>query len=408
MYYAGAAPTNIYYQGYVPGRQHRGYFGVQHQFGPSTMVEVAWTGALTTNLDLSQPQDPIPAGFYSAGLQPNTAMNTLLGSTITNPFNLANFAGVASSDPAAYGLMSRSGYFTSTTDSVANLVRAYPQMSGSGFTIHKSMAESKFEELQVNANRRFSRGLTLMAGFQVNHDLDRDYYNNSFDPSPSWEGSNNAMPVRFTSEWVYELPFGRGRALANSGLASAILGGFQLGGIYEAQPGSLITFGNLFYNGPINASNIKFPHPAFVNGQRFVNGASTGGSNYVQWLNPGNVATTSATVNGITTCSYTGTGFVTNTTCQPNSYNVRTFPRRIPGVRQMGQNEADMNMERTFSIIKERLTLATRFEVINVFNHQGLSGPNTTPTSAQFGWVTGSGYPNQNGRWLNISGRMRW
>jgi hypothetical protein len=245
-----------------------------------------------------------------------------------------------------------------------------------------------------------------MASLQFNDQNDRDYFANGFDASPSWEPSNNSEPVRFTFEWVYSFPLGRGRMWANAGWKSAVFGGFQLSGSYEAQPGVLVGFGNAFYVGDIKADSIKIKHPIYVNNQ------ASGGSNYVQWLNPGNAtATASTTVSPdgtvTTTCTYSGNGFVTNPACQPTGYNVRVFPTRLSGVRQMGMNGADASLQRTYHLV-ERMSLETTFNAYNVFNHQVMGGPNTNPTDPNFGRVFGDGWPSSSGRWLSIQGRLRF
>jgi hypothetical protein len=194
--------------------------------------------------------------------------------------------------------------------------------------------------------------------------------------------------------------------LAGSGWQSAAFGGYRISGSYEAQPGVLTTFGNLFYVGTPSANAIKIKSPMYVNGQ------ASGGSNYVQWLNPGNASATAVVTNNpdgtkTTTCTYAGNGFVTNSTCQPNGDNLRVFPRRINGVRQMGMNGANITVSRDFRVW-ERMSLETSIIAYNAFNHQDLSGPNTTVTNVNFGRVTGDGFPNANGRWLSIQGRLRF
>ncbi len=204
---------------------------------------------------------------------------------------------------------------------------------------------------------------TLMASFEVNDQHDADYFQNGFDPLPSFEASNNSTPTRLTIEEVWALPFGRGRKWANKGWESAVFGGFQINSSYEASPGTLVSFGNLFYVGTPSAGQIKIKHPIYGN--------AGNGSYYVQWLNPGNAV---ATLNTDGTCSYSGNGFVTNSNCQPNGYNLRVFPTRINGVRVMGQNNVNGNVSRNFHLI-ERFNLETSMQVFNVFNHQGLAVP---------------------------------
>jgi hypothetical protein len=404
MFYVGQAPGNIADHSLVPSRQQRGYFGIQHQFGSSTMIEVAWLGGLTTDIPMnSQNYGFTPASFYAAGQQPNTVPNALLGSQIPNPFLLSNFSSLQSTNPAAYNLMSRNGYFTQSKISISSLIHAYPQMSG--LSLIQSIGETKYQEVWFNVNRRYAQGLTLMGTVQLIKDLNRDYYANGFDTTPSWEASNNVVPVRVTAEGVYNLPFGRNKTWANSGWQSAILGGFQLSATLEAQSGQPIFFGNSFYLGDIHGSDIKLKKPVYVNNQ------ASGGSNYIQWLTAGNAtATPTITVaaDGTTTtaCTYSGKGFVTNPQCQPTGYNLQVFPRTVPGVRQIGWDSTNANMQKTFSLIKEKLTLDTRIEAYNVFNHLGLGGPNTNPTDPNFGRIFGDNQPN--GRWVNISGHLRF
>jgi hypothetical protein len=250
MYYLGSAPAGnpgIYDRGMVPARANRVYVGVQRQFGASTMVEVAYMGSFVTNILEAPNMAHVPASFFTGGAQPNTANNTLLSSTVKNPFAIGNFSSLAGTNAAAYGMMSLNSYFTSSSITVANLVKSNPQMTG--LTVYNHDGQSNFHELQVNVTRRYAQGLTVMGALQINHQQDRDYYANPFDSSLSWEPSNNSLPYRLTAVGLYQLPLGYGRKWMNSGWGSRILGGFQLGGSYELQPGLLLNWGNLFYLG---------------------------------------------------------------------------------------------------------------------------------------------------------------
>jgi len=403
LYYLGSGPT-ITDHGLVPARQQRGSIGVQYQLTNSMMLDVSYNIAYTSKLQVNKNSAFTPASFYSNAQQPNTVPNAVLSSQITNPFAIGNFSGLAGSNAAAYNMMSLNPYFTQQKISIGNLVRANPQMSGLSF--NQSNGETHFQEALVTLTRRFNRGLTVMASIQFNDQHDRDYYANGYDAAPSWEPTVYSQPVRFTTEGVYNLPFGRGKAWAKDGWKSAVFGGYQLSMSYEAQPGQLISFGNLFFVGNANVDNIKMSVPVYHNNQ------ATGGSNYVQWLNPGNVTATVATTTNSdgstsTSCTYSGTGFVTNPACQPTGYNARAFPTRINGVRQMGMNGAAASMQRTIPI-HERISMEATFNAYNLFNHQILGGSNTNPTDPNFGRITGDGWPNSSGRWLSIQGRLRF
>ncbi len=400
MYYLGGSP-NIYAHNMLPARQSRGSIGAQIQFGAATMLDVTYSIAYTSHISMGKNYTFTPESFYAGGQQPNTVPSSLLSSQIANPFAFANLGGVASANPAAYQLMSLNSFFTQPLMSISDLIRPYPQMNG--LTLNEPLGQSHFQEVLINLTRRYSHGVTLMATFQINDQHDRDYWQNGFDSLPSWEPSNNSYPTRFTLEEVWNLPFGRGNKWANSGWQSAVFGGFQISGTYEAQPGPLVGFGNAFFVGDIKASAIKIKHPTYVNDQ------ATGGSNYVQWLNPGNATATATTdpVTNATACTYSGYGFVANTLCQPTGYNLRVFPTHVNGVRQMGMNGANATVSRNFHLV-EQLNLETSIMAYNVFNHQVLGGPDTNPTDTTFGRVTSDGWPNSNGRWLAIQGRLRF
>jgi hypothetical protein len=398
LYYLGSSPS-IYDHSIVPSRANRVEIGVQHQFGKSTMIDVNWSGAMTTHILATWNRAPTPASFFSGGLQPNTAINSLLSQKINNPFNISNFSSLASTNPAAYNIISLNSYYTQTQIAISNLIRNDPQMSG--FSLRLPNGDSEFQEIQINGKRRFRQGLDLNASLQLIRQLDKDYFRNPFDTQLSWETDTTA-PWVFTLTGIYQFPLGRGRQWFQSGWKNAIFGGMQTDFSYELQPGALVGFGNLFYVGTPNSS-IQLKHPVINNGQ------FTGGYNYIQWFKTGNVVATPSTVNGVTTCNYSGTGFVTNATCQPNGYNLRVFPTRIQGVRDPGFNTLQLNMQRNFHLW-ERFNLETRFEAFNVLNKQIVGNPNTSPTSTQFGQVTSDGGVNGSGnaRWIDIQGRLRF
>jgi hypothetical protein len=409
--YVGANPT-IYPQSLVPARAQRVQVGVQHQFGQSLLVDITWNGSWSSHMSSqssglvnsggggntkNQNLAPIPASFFTGGNQPNVATNTLLSQQVTNPFAIANFAALQSTNPAAYNQMAHSSTFTNSTVAISNLIRPYPFMGG--LSEVNPIGQSHFQELLVTVTKRMSHGFDLTAAYQQNYQYDRDYFANSFDTQMSWEPSNSSYPYHLSAEGVYELPFGRGKMWAHSALASAIFGGYHLSGTYELDPGPLIEWGNMFFIGTPNSSNIMLKHPVY--NQNIATGVFN-----VQWLNPGNVT---ATVNSDGSCTYTGTGFVTNPSCQPNGYNLRAFPTRVNGVRTQTIDTVQANIQRSFKI-REGVSFDARLDVYDLLNHQILGVPNTSVTNSQFGLVTASTGANGagNARWVDIEGHIRF
>lgn len=405
--YIGASPT-IFPHSLVPARAQRAEIGVQHQFAGGLMVDVSWIGSWASDMSnlssglvnagggsipSTQNLAAVPASFFTGGNQPNVAGNKLLSTQVPNPFNISNFAGIQSSNPAAYIQMSHSSTYTNATTAISNLVRPYSYLGG--LSAQNPLGQSHFQEILVTATKRMSHGLDFTVAFQKNHQYDRDYYANAFNTQMSWEPSNTSLPYRLTAEALYELPFGRGKMWANSGLASAIFGGFKVNATYELSPGTLLEWGNLFYVGNVNASDIMLKKPTYYTNV-------TSGTAYVQWLNPADIAT--ATVNSDGSCSYSGAGFVANPSCQPNGYNLRAFPTRVNGVRQQVMDNMMGNIQRSIPL-KEGVVLELRFDAANVFNHQMLATPNESVTNSQFGQITST---QDNARFLDIQGHIRF
>ena len=360
-----------------------------HMSNFSSGLVNAGGGANTGNLNLA----PVPASFYTGGNEPNVAANTLLNEKVANPFYLSNFAGLQSSNPAAYTLMSHSGTYTNTTTSLSNLVRPYGYLGG--LKEVDPIGQSHFQELQITAVKHLSQGFLFTVAFQKNYQYDRDYFANAFDTQMSWEPTNSSLPSRLTVEGLYELPFGRNKKWANSGLMSAIFGGFRVNATYELNNGTLLEWGNLFYLGTPKASDIMLKHPVYNTN------IATGVFN-VQWLNPANVATAVANSDG--SCTLSGSGFVTNAACQPNGYNLRVFPTRINGVRQQAINNVVANIQRSINI-KDGVALELRLDAANLFNHQFLGTPNESVTNPQFGQITST---INNARFITIQGHIRF
>jgi hypothetical protein len=404
-YYTGSTATiGIYDQNRTPARSWRAQFSVERQIGRSTVIQVAYVGSRTTNITLDgnanntrtnsagfMTATAVPGSFYTGGNQPNAVNNTLLSSKVANPFYLGNLASVQASNPVLYNLMSKSSYMTATGITIANLVRPYPQMSA--LRLYKSNGTSQFQEFQANLSKRLASGLVLNFAYQKNYQFDRDFYENTFDPDPSLESSLISPPWRITSTWVYTLPFGRRQYFARDGWTSALFGGFKLSGSFEANPGTLLTFsGNGSPNGVPNIFFVGDPNSIRLHKTAY-NTSGTTPTIYGFNTQATNTVYTAATQ----TCTYTGTGFVTNSSCQPNAYNLRDFPRHVEGVRSQGLANWNANLGRTLNP-NERFKVEARVDLLNVFNYQRVAmvgGAQMNPTNGQFGQVTAD---NGNGR----------
>ncbi|MCU1313108.1 MAG: hypothetical protein JWM54_865, partial [Acidobacteriaceae bacterium] len=119
-------------------------------------------------------------------------------------------------------------------------------------------AESNYNAMSVAANKRFANGLQFQSSYVWTRDL-----SNAGGYAPSsiqTEGNSSGVASdrfhlgrdygnvafdrrhRFLTTFLYELPFGKGKALAyNSGLLNTVGGGWQVGGVAVLQSGAFLT-----------------------------------------------------------------------------------------------------------------------------------------------------------------------
>jgi len=118
--------------------------------------------------------------------------------------------------------------------------------------VEAARGNSIYNGLQTELSRRFSHGQQFTASYTLSKTIDdgpgafgkgpQDFLNLALD-----RGLADAdVRHRFVLSGVYELPFGRGRMMGkNMGRAEdAILGGWQLNGIWTAQSGLLFSVGS--------------------------------------------------------------------------------------------------------------------------------------------------------------------
>src|SRR5207344_241224 len=93
-----------------------------------------------------------------------TAAQAALDANVANPYNIANLASLATSNPTLYNWISTNGFFTATTIPRNRLLRPYSQYATSntaGLIFgDQPLGEAKVRALQINGTRRFAGGFT--------------------------------------------------------------------------------------------------------------------------------------------------------------------------------------------------------------------------------------------------------
>ena len=344
-------------------RQQRWRLDFQYELAARMVLSVGYSGMFSDSVRLTKKLDPLPKQYWNFTTTRNDPIATNLNANVTNPFYIGNFSSLQTSNPALYQALASRTFFASKTIRKNQLLRPSPQMNGLNVT--GGFGESKGHTVDVVVRRSFAQGFMFDFTFSSLYGRDRDFYWDEFDPEPSWELSNNGVPWRFAATGIWQLPFGKGKPLATGRVGSALLGGWQIAGVYENQPGPLLTWGNLFYSGDPNS----------------ICGGWT--QTYDTWFNTA--------------------GFVTDAAKQPAAFQARVFPRRIGNCRADGLNRLDTNIQRTFRIL-ERVSFQVRFDALNVVNKSQMAAPNVTPTSTNLGKVTNN--TTSTNRFLFIQGRL--
>lgn len=313
----------------------RWQFAVQRELAANSLVEVSYVGNRGTRMQVSRDLNPIPARYLSTSPVRDQAVINFLGEQVANPF---------------YPLLPKTN-LASTNVARAQLLRPYPQFSG--ISTNENIGYSWYHSMQVRLERRFATGLSASLSYTWSKMMEAVSFLNPADAALEEVISSQDRPHRVAITWLYELPFGRGKALAgpSNRFISGALSGWQLQGIYTRQSGAALGFGNAIFMGDLK--NIPLPGD-----QR----------DPKRWFN-------------------TGAGFELDNRKQLAS-NIRTLSTRFSGIRADGPNNWDISMLKNTQLT-EGIRLQFRAEAINAMNHPQLTAPNTNPASTAFGAVTG-------------------
>jgi len=224
------------------------------------------------------------------------------------------------------------------------------------------LTHSDYHALQATLNRRFTDGLFLKGAYTYSRALtDAEYGDWTTLP---WNAlsqlSRNRAPAAFNIPhmlqlaYVYELPFGAGKNWATDGAAKAILGGWQINGIFSAYQGRQYT---------LSSSGASLNMPG------------------------GNIQTPDQVKDTIEKLGYVGddgTFFDTSAFARVTEVRFGTVGRntmRGPGVVNM-----DVSLFRSFKLT-EQLDMQFRAETFNVSNTPHFANPNGNVNSSNFGRV---------------------
>ena len=193
-------------------------------------------------------------------------------------------------------------YPTSATDT-SSIASRRPWPAYGPLMTEMNIVNSNYNSLEGKLSQRLSHGLNYSAGFTWSKSIDdgsgdRDgllWPNNSYQLYKERGPSAFDVPLRVTANFVYDLPVGPGQAHVNHGILGAIIGGYQLGGIFTAYTGLPVQSpetGDLARTGTANSlygdcTGVS-PYATHQTLQNWWNAAAFDNTNPLLTWNPGN------------------------------------------------------------------------------------------------------------------------
>lgn len=333
----------------------RGVVGIQRQLPWDLGLEASLVYSHGYDLAVQRQLNYVPTQYLNnlAGVTDATtitsaisAASTFLTTTVPNPFR---------------GLVPQN-----TTWNAANLARwrlltKYPGFADLVTTEYNG--SSDFASLQLQAVKRFTKGLSLNASYTFSYDHDKVRRLNPQDAELTDMISPGSRPHRVTFSGIYELPFGKKRAFGKNwnGWVDAFLGGWQMQAVYEWQSGEPLILPNVFYNGdPTKLKNMLGKYDS--QGRKY----------------------------GVDIPAFDTSGFFLSTGAVPsfgNNYatssqnTLRYMPYVLNNFRNQPYQKFDAGLTKNFTI-REGMKVQIRVEGINAFNWVYFTGLNLTPSAS--------------------------
>jgi hypothetical protein len=349
-----AAPTYACYAGAFirvwdpntqPALDDQWNLTIQHQFWGDTTFQIGYVGQRGTHL-------MVPYDYAQRVLNSD-------GTTSPSPFFAKN--------PTLYNVLGNNGTtgaYVSGTQSNGNM--SYNSLQA---VLQKEMSHG----LQYQVSYTYSKCMSDSTGYYGawNNALSASaYWQNVYDRHAEWAPCYYDATHVLTAYAIYELPFGRGKALAHDAnkVVNAVVGGWQIAPIVTWRTGWPLPV----YGAADNSGTFSRGARADCNGLPAITGEtpiSTPGVGGFQW--------------------FTNNGNFTN----PAKGSFGNCAPQLSGMRGPHYTDVDLGLQKNFQLT-ERFKLQFRTDFINAFNHVQLNAPNMG-LGAGMGQVTGA-QPSRN------------
>jgi len=419
-----------------PGMTQNWDLEIQHQITRDLIFTIGYVGQHSTRLlsNLTQTNTPNPKYNF---------LGKNLSLPVTDPAAPAILTSLGVTVPSWFV----PGWSPSGNDTIGQLLRPFPQYWN--ITTNcclENSGQSTYNALEAKVERRFRNGLNILAAYTFSKTLtDADsafstltgFNSNVFGAQNPYnlKGekalSYQDIPHTFVLSYLYELPIGPGKKYLSHGVASKVLGGWQVGAVHRYQSGSPAVINEYATSNPYSTGNYRFSltgQPRFGSGawspsqQVTADGglhisASSGTPQFIGGWNSGCFATagvyqpnpppTGAPLTpGPANCSaYLDPSAAS--LAAGGGYVFGNLPSVVGWWRSPGYKNED------FAIIKrtavgEGKFILLKFDIPNAFNRHTFGGIQGNPGDSHFG-VPGSGGGVINGpRDIQVTGRFEF
>ena len=310
--------------------------GIQRMLPGKMVLDVSYVGSRSVGLFVNENLNTTPPQYLSTSSSRDQPTIDELSQQVANPF-----FGIPQFQDTALG---------GQTIALSQLLTPHPQFLD--ITSTDNSGRAFYNSLNVTVRKRFGNGWTLQSNYTYSKFMQATNKLNPTDLSPAYEISPNDRTHYLTLDATYELPLGKGkRWLGNGGWTDEVFGGWSVLGIYTAETGAPVSWGNVIFSGNVN--DITLPASERTP---------------AKWFN-------------------TDAGFNRDPNEQLED-NIRAFPLYLSQVRGKGVNVLSLSVFKAFSLT-EKCRLKVYAQTVNATNDMPFAAPDTDPTSSLFGQVTG-------------------
>ncbi|MCZ2154511.1 MAG: TonB-dependent receptor [Bryobacterales bacterium] len=341
-------------------------FDIQYELPGNILAEIGYNGNQTREIPVNvQNLNVIPASLLGRRTASGAIDSAWYNERIPNPMA---------------GLIPNNAALNGATITRQRLLMPYPQFDGLAYQ-NIAIGKQYYNGMQVKLTKRMSHGVTFIANYGIAKTIEQvSMLNNQdlnfADPKASKLEKRSAdqidIPQKFVLTGVWDLPFGKGRAIGSNWAAPVdfILGGWSINANATVQKGWALDYPN---------ANQIHPGSARISNQTLEKAFDTS-----LWIDPA-----------------TGKPVPTQ-----EPFTLRQFPSRFGDVRVPGYKNIDGSIAKFFPIT-ETVKAQFRFEMINATNTPWFSAIQSLDVAnANFGRLN----PVQRNlpRWLKLGLTLNW